>query len=76
MVDTLDGRDQIVIPAGTNSDSIIRLSRKGSCKLGNKSYRGDHLVHIQVNLLFPTLKFEKKIYTFMFKHFSNCHVAF
>lgn len=49
MVNTLDGTDQIVVPTGTNSDSVIRLARKGSCKLGNKTYRGDHLVHIQVN---------------------------
>lgn len=48
MVNTLDGTDQIVIPAGTHSDTVIRISRKGSCKLGNKSYRGDHLVHLQV----------------------------
>lgn len=48
MVETLDGHDQVIIPSGTNSDSIVRLSRKGSSKLGNKTYRGDHIVHLQI----------------------------
>jgi DnaJ-class molecular chaperone len=49
MVNTLDGTDQIIIGAGTSSGSVVRLPRKGACKLGNKSYRGDHHVHIQVH---------------------------
>jgi len=48
MVNTLDGAEQIIIKAGTNSDSSVRLPRKGACKLGNKSYRGDHIAHIQI----------------------------
>ena len=48
MVDTIDGVEQIVIKPGTESDTQIRLSRKGSCKLGNKSFRGDHICHLQV----------------------------
>ena len=48
MIDTIDGVEQIVIKPGTESDTQIRLSRKGSCKLGNKSFRGDHICHLQV----------------------------
>ena len=48
MVDTLEKPEQIVIPPGTSSETIITLSRKGSHQLGNPSYRGDHHVHIQV----------------------------
>ena len=50
MANTLDGTEQIIIQPGSDSDTSIRLSRKGACKLGNKSYRGDHIVHLQVNL--------------------------
>ena len=50
MVDTLEKPEQIVIPPGTSSETIITLSRKGSHQLGNPSYRGDHHVHIQVYL--------------------------
>ena len=48
MVDTLEKPEQIVIPPGTSSETIITLSRKGSHQLGNPTYRGDHHVHIQV----------------------------
>jgi len=48
MIDTIDGVEQIVIKPGTESDTQIRLSRKGSCKLGNKSFRGDHICHLQI----------------------------
>jgi len=48
MVDTLEKPEQIVIPPGTSSETIITLSRKGSHQLGNPSYRGDHHVHIQI----------------------------
>ena len=48
MVDTIDGTEQIIMKSGTNSDTTVRLSRKGACKLGNKSYRGDHIVRLQV----------------------------
>ena len=51
MVDTLEKPEQIVIPPGTSSETIITLSRKGSHQLGNPTYRGDHHVHIQVRLL-------------------------
>jgi len=48
MANTLDGTEQIIIQPGSDSDTSIRLSRKGACKLGNKSYRGDHIVHLQI----------------------------
>ena len=49
MVDTIEKPRQIVIPAGTASETVIKLSKMGKCKLGNPSYRGDHHVHIQVH---------------------------
>jgi len=48
MVETLESPQQIVIPAGTASNSILTLERKGAHKLGNKSYRGNHYVHLQI----------------------------
>ena len=51
MVETLESPQQIVIPAGTTSNSILTLERKGAHKLGNKSYRGNHYVHLQVSCL-------------------------
>ena len=48
MVDTIEKPKQIIIPAGTASESVIKIPEMGGYKLGNSSYRGDHYVHIQV----------------------------
>jgi len=48
MVETLDKPRQIQIPPGTGSGTILNLDRQGAHKLGNKSYRGSHYVHLQI----------------------------
>jgi len=48
MVDTIEKPKQIIIPAGTASESVIKIPEMGGYKLGNSSYRGDHYVHIQI----------------------------
>ena len=52
MVETLDKPRQIQIPPGTGSGTILNLDRQGAHKLGNKSYRGSHYVHLQVRFYF------------------------
>ena len=56
VVETLESPQQIIIPPGTASNTILNLERKGCYKLGNKSYRGNHYVHLQVFLLIFLLK--------------------
>merc|ERR1719410_1835990 len=48
VVETLESPQQIIIPPGTASNTILNLERKGCYKLGNKSYRGNHYVHLQI----------------------------
>ena len=61
MVETLESPQQIVIPAGTSSNSILTLERKGAHKLGNKSYRGNHYVHLQVSTEYSEQPIKKNI---------------
>ena len=49
-VDTVDGKEEITIPAGTQPGTILTLENKGVPKLGNPVSRGNHLITIKVNI--------------------------
>ncbi len=49
-VDTVDGEDDLVIPAGTQPNTVLTLEDRGVPKLGNATLRGDHLITIHVNI--------------------------
>ena len=50
-VETMDGRIDLKIPAGTQTGTLFRIKGKGVPVLGSKDRRGDH--HVQVNIVVP-----------------------
>jgi molecular chaperone DnaJ len=49
-VKTVDGEEELHIPAGTQPGTVLRLEGKGVPRLGNSVSRGDHLITIQVDI--------------------------
>lgn len=49
-VPTIDGDEQITIPAGLQPNTVMTLENKGVPKLGNSVSRGNHLLTIQVDI--------------------------
>jgi molecular chaperone DnaJ len=47
-VNTVDGKEELTIPAGTQPDTILTLENKGVPRLGNAVSRGDHLITVKV----------------------------
>ena len=50
-VETMDGKIDLKIPAGTQTGTLFRIKGKGVPVLGSKDRRGDH--HVQVNIVVP-----------------------
>jgi molecular chaperone DnaJ len=49
-VETVDGPQELVVPAGTQPGTVLTLENQGVPKLGNPVSRGDHLITIQVDI--------------------------
>jgi len=49
-VNTVDGAQELIIPAGTQPGKVLTLEGKGVPKLGNPVSRGDHLITIDVEI--------------------------
>jgi molecular chaperone DnaJ len=49
-VETVDGRESLQIPAGTQPGAVLTLQGKGVPRLGNPVARGNHLFSIKVQL--------------------------
>ncbi|WP_069790969.1 molecular chaperone DnaJ [Cyanobacterium sp. IPPAS B-1200] len=49
-VATIDGDEEITIPAGLQPDTVTTLRDKGVPKLGNAVSRGDHLITVHVEI--------------------------
>ncbi len=49
-VNTVDGEEELNIPAGTQPNTVLTLENKGVPKLGNPVSRGDHLITVRVEL--------------------------
>jgi molecular chaperone DnaJ len=47
-VNTVDGLEDLVIPAGTQPNTVLVLESKGVPKLGNAVSRGDHRITVKV----------------------------
>jgi molecular chaperone DnaJ len=47
-VNTVDGKEELHIPAGTQPDTVLTLEDKGVPRLGNSVSRGDHLITIKI----------------------------
>ena len=52
LVETLDGKIELTIPAGTQTGTVFRIRGKGVPVLGSENRRGDH--HVQVTVSVPT----------------------
>lgn len=49
-VNTVDGQEELTIPAGTQPNTVLTLENKGVPKLGNPVSRGNHLITVKVNI--------------------------
>ncbi|MEN9568101.1 MAG: hypothetical protein RLZZ69_3297, partial [Cyanobacteriota bacterium] len=49
-VNTVDGKEQLTIPSGTQPNTVLTLENKGVPKLGNPVSRGNHLITVKINI--------------------------
>jgi len=49
-INTVDGKSELIIPAGTQPNTILTLEDKGVPRLGNPVSRGDHLITIEIDI--------------------------
>lgn len=49
-VQTVDGEETLIIPAGTQPNTVLSLENKGVPRLGNAVSRGDHLITVKVDI--------------------------
>ena len=49
-VNTVDGKEELTIPAGTQPNTVLTLENKGVPRLGNPVSRGDHLITVKINI--------------------------
>lgn len=49
-IDTVDGPEELDVPAGTQPGTVLILDNRGVPKLGNPVSRGDHLITVQVDI--------------------------
>ncbi|RZM79797.1 molecular chaperone DnaJ [Leptolyngbya iicbica] len=49
-VDTVDGKVDLEVPAGTQPNTVLTLENRGVPKLGNPVSRGAHLITVQVQI--------------------------
>lgn len=49
-VDTVDGKEELTIPAGLQPNTVLTLENHGVPKLGNPVARGNHLITVKVNI--------------------------
>jgi molecular chaperone DnaJ len=49
-VNTVDGKEDLIIPAGLQPNTVLTLENKGVPKLGNPVSRGDHLITVKVEI--------------------------
>ena len=49
-VNTVDGKENLTIPAGTQPGTVLTLENKGVPKLGNPVSRGSHLITIKISI--------------------------
>lgn len=49
-INTVDGKAELTIPAGTQPNTVLTLEDKGVPRLGNPVSRGDHLITVEVEI--------------------------
>ena len=49
-VNTVDGKEELTVPAGLQPNTVLKLETKGVPKLGNAVSRGDHFITVKVEI--------------------------
>ena len=49
-VNTVDGQEDLTIPAGTQPNTVLILENKGVPKVGNSVSRGDHRITVKISI--------------------------
>ena len=49
-VNTVDGTEELTIPAGTQPNTVLTLENRGVPRLGNPVSRGDHLITVLIDI--------------------------
>lgn len=49
-VNTVDGPQELMIPPGTQPNTVLRLENRGVPRLGNPVSRGDHLITVSIEI--------------------------
>ncbi|NES99016.1 MAG: molecular chaperone DnaJ [Sphaerospermopsis sp. SIO1G1] len=49
-INTVDGPVELVVPAGTQPNTVMKLENRGVPRLGNPVSRGDHLITILIDI--------------------------
>jgi molecular chaperone DnaJ len=49
-VETVDGPTELLIPSGTQANTVLTLEKKGVPRLGNPVSRGDHLITVSIDI--------------------------
>lgn len=60
-VNTVDGQTELVIPAGTQPNTVMTLENHGVPKLGNPVSRGDHLLTVSIDIPTKITSEEKEL---------------
>jgi molecular chaperone DnaJ len=53
-VNTVDGEETLLVPAGTQPNTVLTLENKGVFKLGNSVSRGNHLITVKIAIPTPS----------------------
>lgn len=60
-VKTVDGPEELVIPPGTQPNTVLKLDHRGVPRLGNPVSRGDHLITVSVEIPTRTSTEEREL---------------
>jgi len=60
-VNTVDGEEELLVPPGTQPNTVLPLEGKGVPRLGNPVSRGDHLITVQVDIPTKTSPEEREL---------------
>ena len=70
-VDTIDGKQELVIPAGVEQDKILQIKGAGVPYLGNSTKRGNHKFVVKIKTPQNLSAEEKQLYKKLFEINSN-----
>ena len=70
-IETVDGKENLNIPSGTQPNSTLLLENKGVPRLGNPVARGNHEVLIKVKLPTRVNNEERKLLEGLASHYSS-----